>query len=324
MTTEALGSPLDARAVAASRGVLALKSKSFSLASLFLPADRRADVAVVYAFCRHVDDAIDLAPIERRPNALADLRVAIDAIYAGRATGVSAFDAFAVVARTRGIPRLYVDALVDGMAMDVARVRYETLDSLLLYAHRVAGVVGLLLCHVLGVSSDRALPNATHLGLAMQLTNICRDVAEDLVDGRIYLPRALLGIDLDLTLGRDPARDEPTRDAVSRAVRALLDEADRLYRSADLGIVALPFRSALAIRAARYVYAAIGTELRRRGGDPFLGRAVVSRSKKLWLVVRAIVETLVEQPRRIGARFPAPTRTLAFPSDVLPAIGVAP
>lgn len=319
-TTDAIGPSLRAQDVADSRAVLAHKSKSFALASLLLSADRRADVAVVYAFCRHVDDAIDLAPIDRRAGALAELRSAVDAIYAGRAAGLAAFDAFAIVARARGIPRQYVDALVDGMAMDVTRARYETLDDLLLYAHRVAGVVGLLLCHVMGVSTDRALPNAAHLGLAMQLTNVCRDVAEDLLDGRVYLPRALLGVDLDRARSLDPS----TRQAIRRAVRALLDEADRLYRSADAAIFALPFRSALAVRVARYVYAAIGDELRRRDCDPLVGRAVVSRRRKLWLVARAIVETIAEQRRRFGATFRAPARTLAFPDDVLPAIGAAP
>lgn len=305
---------LDRGAVEASRAVLAEKSKSFALASRLLPQDRRDDIAIVYAFCRHVDDAIDLAPAAERPHALAELRVAIDHVYAHRATGTAAFDAFAVVVRSRSIPRCYVDDLIAGMEMDVARAEYETLDALLVYAHRVAGVVGLLLCHVMGVSDMRALRNAAHLGLAMQLTNVCRDVAEDLADGRVYLPRALLGLDLV----RPPRPSSLEREAVRRTVQILLDEADRLYRSADQGMVALPFRCALAVRSARYVYAAIGDVLRRRGCDPFEGRAVVSSFQKLLLVLLALVATLWEQPRRMGAAYRAPDRILAFPRDVLP------
>jgi phytoene synthase len=231
-----------------------------------------------------------------------------------------AFDAFAVVARTRSIPRLYVDELLAGMAMDVLRAEYATLDALLLYAHRVAGIVGLLLCHVMGVADMRALRHAAHLGLAMQLTNVCRDVAEDLEDGRVYLPRALLGT----ALTRVPGAGTPERDAVRRAVQTLLGEADRFYRSADAGIVSLPFRCALAVRVARHVYAAIGDVLRARGSDPFEGRAIVSPLSKLVLVLRALVETIWEHPRRLRAAFRAPDRTLAFPRDILPLSGGAP
>ena len=319
MSSHALGTldtvdTVDALAIAESRAVLAHKSKSFALASRLLPKDCRDHIAVVYGFCRHVDDAIDLVPPRDRPRALETLRDAVDSIYAGRATGVVAFDAFAVVARTRSIPRVYVDELIAGMAMDVARAEYATLEALLHYAHRVAGVVGLLLCHVMGIADMRALRNAAHLGLAMQLTNICRDVAEDLGDGRVYVPRSLLRV----ALTRVPAAGTPAREAARHAVRTLLDEADRLYASADAGMVALPFRCALAVRVARHVYAAIGDVVRERGCDPFFGRAVVSPWSKMLLVARALVETVWEHPRRVRALFRAPDRTLVFPRDILP------
>ncbi len=319
MSSPALGA-LDAQAIAESRAVLAHKSKSFTLASRLLPADCRDHIAVIYGFCRHVDDAIDLAPPHARPAALAQLRAAVDSIYAGRTTGVVAFDAFAVVARTRSIPRVYVDELISGMEMDVLRTEYATLEALLHYCHRVAGVVGLLLCHVMGVADMRALRNAAHLGLAMQLTNICRDVAEDLADDRVYVPVSLLGV----ALVRVPAQGTRERDEVCRAVKALLDEADALYASADAGLVSLPFRCALAVRVARHVYAAIGDVLRARGCDPFLGRAVVSPWMKVLLVARALVETAWEHPRRLGASFRAPDRTLAFPEDILARSEAAP
>lgn len=286
--------------------ILREKSKSFALAARLLDPDARDDVAVIYAFCRRVDDAIDLAPPEDRLDALAAVRAEIDDVFARRRTGVVVLDAFSEVAHRHRIPRLYVDELVAGMEMDVRRVRYETLDDLHLYAFRVAGVVGLLLCHVLGLRDQAALPRAAHLGIAMQLTNICRDVAEDLADGRSYVPRALLGYDLTTA-----PEDTSERASVRWVVRALLDEAARYYHSADLGIDSLPFSSALAVRAARYVYAAIGDRLLATGGDPFAGRAVVPTWKKLLLVGKAVLVTVVHAFRAKGG-IRAPDRILEF------------
>lgn len=273
-----------------SHEVMAKHSKSFSLAAKLLPPACRDAFAIVYAYCRHVDDAIDLAPHDERPAALAKLRAELDELYSGRSS-----EPFAAVVRTYRIPRLYAEELIEGMAMDVARTQYRTLDDLLRYCWRVAGVVGLMLCHVMGVRDPRALRNAAHLGIAMQLTNICRDVAEDERDGRRYIPPG-------------------------HGVAEMLDEADRYYRSADAGLLALSFRCALAVRAARLIYAAIGGELRRRGCDPYRGRAVVATSKKLLLVLLALVLTLAELPRRLLLRRAptAPDRTLGFPHDVVP------
>lgn len=310
----------DAAALAACRRVIAQKSKSFSLAARLLPSACRDDVAVVYAFLRRMDDAIDLAPPHARSHALARMRAEVDAVYAGASLGEPILDAFAVVARRRAIPRLYVDELLAGMDMDVRRHAYASFDDLRLYCFRVAGVVGLLLCHVMGMKDAAALPNAAHLGIAMQLTNVCRDVEEDLEDGRVYLPRAMLGADLALV----PSVDSPTRRAVQRVVRELLDRADRFYASADRGLVALPFRVALAVRVARRVYAAIGDRLRVRGCDPFAteserARVFVPLWLKLWLVLASFVASLRELPVRFRDRRRAapPDRILRF-EDLAP------
>jgi len=306
-------------AIAECRAVLEEKSKSFALASRLLPARCRDPVAVLYAFCRRLDDAIDLAPPEQRPAALARLRAEVADIYAGRPAADRSLEAFAAVARAHALPRLYLDELLAGMEMDVSRTGYQTLEELYLYGHRVAGVVGLLLCHVMGVRDERALRHAAHLGIAMQLTNICRDVEEDLRDGRAYLPRALLS----RPLGSVPPPRSDARQSALGAVERLLDEADRFYRSAEAGLAALPVRCAFAVRAASLIYAAIGDELRARGCDPFLGRAVVPGWKKLWLIARALgsmprllLRSTLAPSRRAPLR--APGRTLLFPRDVLP------
>lgn len=276
------------------RRSIARHSKSFDLASRLLPPERRDEVAALYAWCRRCDDAVDAAPPGEAGPALARLRAELRGLHAGEPAADAVLRCFRVVVERRGIPAAYPLELLDGMAMDVANARYERLDDLLLYCWRVAGTVGLMMCHVMGVSDERAAPHAAHLGIAMQLTNVCRDVAEDWERGRVYLPAELLPEDLDrwLEAGRGGPRRPPlppaAREAFASAVRRLLALAERYYASADAGLRYLEPRSALAVRTARLVYAEIGRRIEARGCDVLAGRAVVSPGRKLQLLARAL------------------------------------
>jgi phytoene synthase len=265
---------------ALARRILAHHSKSFSLAGRLLPASCRDDAAALYAWCRRCDDAVDV-PAEPavRSAAVRRLRAELEAVAADAPQSDPVLASFADVARRHAIPLRHAHELLDGMEMDVGAVRYRTVDELLVYCYRVAGTVGLMMAHVMGVRDAASLRRAADLGMAMQLTNICRDVDEDERRDRVYLPEELLG-----DTGAPPERG---------AVRALLRRADGLYRSGDVGLARLPLRCAFAIRAARLIYADIGRQIARAGFDVRAGRAVVSRGRKLWLVLRAAVGTLV-------------------------------
>lgn len=306
-------------AVDEARRILAAKSKSFALAGRVLGVAARDRAAVVYAFCRRADDAIDLAPRGQHEAAIARLRAELDAVYGGRATGVPVLDAFAEVARACRIPRDYPAGLIAGLEMDALGTRYASLAELGAYCYRVAGTVGLMMCHVLGLRHDRALPRAVHLGVAMQLTNICRDVGEDWELGRLYLPADMLAeegaADLASALG---GRFPPgARRPLSRVVRRLLAEAECYYASADRGIVDLPPRAALAVRTARLVYAAIGHQLAAQGHDPLAGRAVVPRRTKLALMALAGAGGAFSLAARGRGNPRLPDRVLLFSPDVL-------
>jgi phytoene synthase len=301
---------------------LAQHSKSFALAGKLLPKQARRDAAVLYTYCRMVDDAVDLTEPTEQPAELAKLLGALDSVYRGESQTDVRLRAFQELVARHALPREYPEELLAGMAMDTEGVCYQTLDDLLLYCHRVAGVVGLMMCHVLGVADSRALRNAAHLGIAMQLTNICRDVAEDWQRGRLYLPleelraqgsRALTG----LRFGPLP---ESARKPIANVTRRLLSEAARFYRSGDAGIPALPWRAAFSVRAARLIYAAIGDRILRRGYDAFSMRAVVPTWAKLLLIAKAALFALGELPRRFvrsRARV-ALTTVFRFPDDILP------
>jgi 15-cis-phytoene synthase len=307
------------------RETIARHSRSFALASALLGRRLRDQTAVVYTWCRRADDAVDIATDRGdAARALDVLRCELDDVYSGAARD-PVLAAFADVVRTRAIPRAYPAALLDGMAMDVADTRYATFDELLAYCWRVAGVVGLMMSHVFGISDDRALVRAAHLGIAMQLTNICRDVAEDWSRGRLYLPDELLAEHgangLRAELG-SPLRRSAI-PAIGDVVRELLIRADRYYRSGDRGIAALPWRAALAVRAARSVYAAIGARIARAKFDVAAGRAVVPGARKVALVTAAIGRIALSAPNRAarvlaGRRATVPVQTLELGDVTLP------
>jgi phytoene synthase len=281
------------------RAIIRKHSKSFALAARLLSPVVRRRAERLYAWCRHADDAIDHAPTPLAAVvALADLRAELDAIYAGRTPNTPAGHMLQTVAEEIHLPREYPDELLAGMAMDAGGQRYATFDELLLYCHRVAGVVGLMMCHAMGVTDARAAVHAGHLGIGMQLTNIARDVAEDWARGRLYLPTDWLG-------GAPPAGqplDDPT---ITPAIRRLLDEADRYYQSGDAGLPHLAPRSRLAVRTARAVYAAIGTEVRRNGCRPSAGRVVTSQATKIRAVVVAAWKTWIEPRRPLAVAVPS-------------------
>ncbi len=262
-------------------------SRSFFAASLLMPRAARAPAYALYAFCRLSDDAVDRAGLDLGPrDAVARLRERLDRAYAGRPADAPADRAFADLVADCAIPRALPDALLEGLEWDAEGRRYETLSDLRAYAARVAGAVGAMMTLMMGVRDPVALARATDLGVAMQLTNIARDVGEDARDGRVYLPLSWLreaGVDPDAFLAAP--RAEP---GVRATVARLLDAADALYRRAETGVASLPFGCRPAIMAARLIYAEIGEEVARRGCDSIAARAVVSRGRKARLAFAAL------------------------------------
>ena len=295
--------------------VLRAGSKSFHLASRRLPARVRLPTLALYAFCRHADDAVDDAQGEGAAHLAVDaLRARVERVYTGRGLDAVVERAFARVVERFAIPRAIPEALIEGMEWDAAEHRYETADDLQAYGVRVAGTVGLMMTLIMGQRDAAVLARACDLGVAMQLTNIARDVGEDARRGRVYLPAQWLaeaGVDREAFL----ARPEATA-AVREVVARLLREADVLYERADQGVAHLPRDCRVAIRSARLVYAAIGDAIRRAGFDSVSRRAVVPLRSKLWLVLQAF-----------GARWwatePLDDRGIAEAMPLLHAVGAS-
>ncbi len=258
-------------------------SKTFFNASLLLPAAVRDPAYGLYAFCRLSDDAIDLSG--GSTVALARLQDRLLRVYDGRPLQIAADRAMANLVQQFAIPRAIPEALLEGLAWDTQDRRYEDLPDLLDYAARVAGTVGVMMTLIMGVRSPEALARACDLGVAMQLSNIARDVGEDARAGRLYLPLRWLrdaGIDADVFLA-NPTMSEALRTVVAR----LLHEADRLYNRARRGIAYLPQPCRHAILSAAMLYAEIGREVENLSHNSVMYRAHVSTARKLQLLAQA-------------------------------------
>lgn len=297
------------------RAIIRKHSKSFSLASLLLGPALRDQASGLYAYCRRADDAVDLVATPQAAEEVRKLRAELDDVYAGRSLSEPVLVEFQRLVHETRIPREYPEALLEGFHCDARGKTYETLQDLHHYCWCVAGSVGAMMCHLMGVRRPRAVRHGVHLGMAMQLTNICRDVSEDWERGRLYLPQELAP-GVAPTLGARPSARQAAICAV--AVRRLLAEADVLYASGDLGLRYLSFRSRLAVSTARRVYSAIGRRVLARNADVLAARAVVPGAEKALHVLGASLSAIGVQltaPPFRSARLAQPVR---FPEDVLP------
>jgi phytoene synthase len=268
-----------ALAFAAARQICSQHARTFYFASVFLPRPKRDAAYAVYAFCRLLDDAADTG------GDVSAYDRALDAAYAGSVADVGdvraqlALVAFAETVRRYDIPKRYFEDLAAGCRMDLTVSRYATWDALRVYCYHVAGVVGLVMCRVFGLTDAAAERRAVVMGEAMQLTNILRDVGEDRGLGRVYLPAEDMA-----RFGYTEA--ELLAGVVNEPFRALMrfevDRARSLYRDAAGGLAALPDDgSRFTACAMAVVYAGILGAIERQRYDVFARRARLSTVQKL-------------------------------------------
>ncbi len=248
--------------------------KSFFWASFFLPRKGREGAARLYAFCRALDDYADELPPDQARQILAEIQR--DLLEDGTATPFGG--EMRILERRFDVPRAAMLRLITALIEDSHPRRITRQGELLRYAYGVAGSVGLMMRPLLAAKDSQAIPFAVDLGVAMQLTNIARDVLEDARRDRRYLPSAPAP-------GHPPRGDElcpqsliagdpQTQAAAWRQIQAVLDLAACYYRSADRGMAFIPLRSRIAIVTAARIYEAIGTRILRLGRDHYWGRRV--------------------------------------------------
>ncbi len=274
------------------RNITRKYAKTFYLATRFLPHHKQRSIFAIYGLCRFLDNLVDEAEdlvadnpvkLQEVEQTLSEWKEKLQLTYEGKPSDNPILLSFADVLRRHHIAISLPYELIDGVAMDLTKNRYESFDELYDYSYKVASVVGLMISEVFGYSGKAALKHAVDLGIAMQLTNILRDVGEDLQRDRIYLPAEDLrrfGVSEDDLFGHRMS------DEFRDLMRFQIARARSYYSSADKGIPMLASDSQVPVRLARHNYARILDQIEANGYDVFTHRAYLSLSRKMAILPR--------------------------------------
>lgn len=292
---EELDSPELREAYKVCRGITRKHAKTFYLATRFLPNIKQRSIFAIYALCRFVDDLIDEAEdlIAQKELTLGEIESMIETwksklvdTYDGKQFDNPILIALSDVLKSYKIPIELPLELIDGVSMDLTKNRYRNFDELYGYSYKVASVVGLMTSQVFGYSDRRALGHAVSLGIAMQLTNILRDVGEDLQRGRIYLPQDEM---MRFGVSEHDLFNHVVDSNFIGFMEFQIERAEEYYRDADKGIKMLSPDSRYAVAMARYNYSRILEKIRKNNYQVFTNRAYVSTAQKLFVIPKVLL-----------------------------------
>lgn len=262
--------------------VLKTKGRSFYIASRLMGQPYRKRATILYAFCRHLDDLVDEEP--NKVIAKAKIEQLKTMLIRGNSTDSTVLRLIKLI-KSIDVPMVVVNTLISGIESDLAMSQIQSEAELLQYAYQVAGTVGLMMSHVLDVKDKAALPFAIDLGIAMQLTNIARDVNADARLGRVYIPASWLHNSTPQSI----TNPSPSEIAVLiQATQRILTLAESYYQSGKQGLCYLPLKSRFSITVAALIYSEIGHVIRRQGFCSLKRRAVVGTALKLKCVIQGI------------------------------------
>ena len=280
-------------AFAYARKITAHYSKSFYFSAQMLPSEQRWATFALYGFCRHCDNLIDTPRQRTETEILREIQHLTEELQTAYNTGESQdpiIRAFILVAKAYGIPIAYPLDLLNGVAMDLQQARYETFDQLSLFCYRVAAVVGLMMTSVLGYKDERAFGYAKQLGIAMQLTNILRDVKEDKEMGRIYIPQTELA---QFGVTAQDILNEKMTPELRALMKFQVERADQYYTEAIPGIPLLKTESQYAIYSAARIYRGILRKIEECNYNPFLSRVFVPSTQKIKILLHEGLRTKI-------------------------------
>lgn len=276
-------------------------SKSFAKAAMLFDPETRQSVMMLYAWCRYCDDVIDgqilghgqqILSQEEKLHRLQLLQAETARICCGQSSDIPAFAALERVVRKHGIAQRHLFELLEGFQLDATEAAFLTINDTLHYCYHVAGVVGVMMARIMGVKDREIMHRAADLGIAFQLTNIARDIREDMQVGRCYLPREWLD---RVKIPLDELHLPCHHAALHSLACELVELAEQYYASARIGMTQLPWRCAWAIASALLIYRDIGLRIRVVGHGAWEGRMQVSGARKIahichgWLVATTAV-----------------------------------
>jgi phytoene synthase len=266
------------------------EAKNFYFAFITLPPRKRNAIYAAYSFCRLADDAADEEmPLDDKLNLLGELRQKLSTTYSGNPSG-RVFTALAHAANTFDIPEEYLQGVISGVETDLTKNRFQNFEELRTYCYQVASVVGLICIEVFGYSGEKARGYAIDLGLAMQLTNILRDVQEDLERDRVYIP---LDEMRDFGYSVEDLKQGVINDPFHRLMKF---QAQRARQYFDSGFKLLPFlspRSRACPAVLGQIYSHVLDKIEARGFDVFSGRVSLSKREKYMVTARTWMKSLL-------------------------------
>jgi len=261
-------------------------AKTFYLASLFLPKENKYASYAVYAICRLSDEAVDgLTPLDKRGN-LQKLESKISDAYTERQINEPLLSAFRQTVNKYKIPKEYFDELIKGMRMDLEINRYQDFPALYEYCYRVAGVIGLIMLKIFGYKDNAAKDYAIKLGIAMQLTNILRDINEDFLRGRIYLPQNEI---LEFNISEQQLSKGQIDEHFRNLLRFQINRCRKFYNDSFAGIQLInsPF-CRFVVFCMKEIYSGILEEIEKNDYDVFTERAHVNKLKKTVIMFKIL------------------------------------
>ena len=278
------------------RAITRHHAKTFYMATRFLPNNKQRGIFAIYSLCRYIDDLVDEAEdlVSKRELDYAGIRRKLDHwkrklkdTYEGKRQDNPILLAFSDVLRNYDIPIKLPFELMEGVCMDLYKNRYESFEEVYDYSYKVASIVGLMTSEVFGYSDDEALDHAVELGIAMQLTNILRDVGEDLTKNRIYLPRE----DLEhFGVTEEDLFNHKMDEAFVELMKFQIDRARDYYHRSDAGIPMLAEDSRLPVYLARHNYSRILEKIEKNDYNVFDRRAYLNATEKISILPRILYD----------------------------------
>ncbi|MDD3087844.1 MAG: phytoene/squalene synthase family protein [Candidatus Omnitrophica bacterium] len=262
-------------------------AKTFYLASVFLPKDKRLASYAVYALCRLSDESVDSMQAHSKKEALNKINKSIETAYSKTPIEDNLLLSFRHTVIKYAIPKEYFDELIEGMRMDLTQASYNNFNELYSYCYRVAGIVGLIMLRILGTREKSAEEFALSLGIAMQITNILRDIKEDFSRGRIYLPLEDLN---KFSLSKENIASNKVNDDFIKLMKFEIERCREYYQKSQKGIQMITGpRERFVVIAMKEMYSQILRQIEKQSYDIFSSRAHLNKFQKILAVIKVIM-----------------------------------
>ena len=253
-------------------------AKSFYFAGLLLDKQTLHDASVLYAFCRQLDDAADIEDMSEKSVKLQQLITDYRTDHSQNEINI----AFKALKKKYQLNNQFIDDLILGVSSDLQFKQPKDLKELVFYSYQVAGTVGGLMARILGATNEKAWRFAIDLGIGMQLTNISRDIKEDALNNRIYLPQNQLGSDIDATTILNPEH----KTKVYHVTKEILTTADKYYQSGFSGIYYIPKKNKFSILIAGMLYQSIGSKVLNNNEKFLKQRVYLTLFEKIMILIK--------------------------------------